>query len=291
MTQPLSGQIALITGANQGLGLAIATHYLEAGASLMLCARNQMLLDAVKIQLTPLVGKHQTLLIQAADVSKEAEVHSVVQATLQQLGGCHILVNNAGIYGPKGAIAAVAWEDWVKTIEINVYGSVLMCRALVPHFKQQKRGKIIQLSGGGATQPLPNLSAYAASKAAVVRFMETLAEELRGTGIDVNALAPGALNTKMLDEILEAGPEKVGQAYYDRALTQKAFGGASMEKAATLAVFLASSKSDGITGKLISAMWDNWEQWPAYLQELASTDLYTLRRIVGRDRACVWGDL
>ena len=91
-----------------------------------------------------------------------------------------------------------------------------MCRAVLPLLREQGYGKIINLSGGGATAPLPRISAYAASKAAVVRMTETLAEELNGRGVDVNAIAPGALNTRMLDEVLEAGPEKVGKAFYER---------------------------------------------------------------------------
>lgn len=182
------------------------------------------------------------------------------------------------------------WAEWVKAIEINVYGSILMCRELLPHFKAQEYGKVIQLSGGGATNPLPRISAYAVSKAAIVRFAETLAEEVRGTGIDVNAIAPGALNTRMLDEILQAGPERVGHAFYNRALQQKASGGAPLDMGADLALFLASSASDGITAKLISAVWDDWAHWPEHLDELSSSDAYTLRRIAGRDRGFTWGD-
>jgi hypothetical protein len=94
----------------------------------------------------------------------------------------------------------------------------------------------------------------------------------------------------MLDELLEAGPEKVGQAAYERALKQKAAGGAPPARAAELAVFLGGAGSDGITGKLISALWDNWEQWPEHRRELAGGDVYTLRRITGRDRGMEWGD-
>jgi 3-oxoacyl-[acyl-carrier protein] reductase len=165
-----------------------------------------------------------------------------------------------------------------------------MCRKLIPRFKQQRYGKVIQLSGGGATNPLPKISAYAVSKAAIVRFAETLAEEVRGSGIDVNAIAPGALNTRMLEEVLIAGPEMVGKEFYERSLKQQESGGASIERAAELALFLASSLSDGITGKLISAAWDNWEEWPKHLSELNKSDVYTLRRIVGRDRNINWGD-
>ena len=171
-----------------------------------------------------------------------------------------MLVNNAGVYGPKGLIEEVDWDEWERAVRVNLFGSVLCCRAVLPHFRANGYGKIIQLSGGGATSPLPRLSAYAASKAAVVRFAETLAEELDGTGIDVNAIAPGALNTRLLDQVLEAGPERVGESFYARALEQQASGGTPLDLAARLAVFLASAASDGITGKLISAPWDPWEE-------------------------------
>lgn len=290
MTRVLVGKQAIITGANQGLGLEIARKYVLAGADLMLCARNLELLEDARAELAELATPEQKIVTQAADVSVEDNVNNLVAQTLRQLGGCHILVNNAGVYGPKGEIEAVDWTQWVKAIEINVYGSILMSRAVLPHFKAQGYGKVIQLSGGGATNPLPRISAYAVSKAAIVRYAESLAEEVRGTGIDVNSIAPGALNTRMLDEILEAGPKTVGQAFYDRSVEQKKSGGSPLDKGADLAVFLASPASDGITAKLISAVWDDWERWPQHLKELNGSDAYTLRRIAGRDRGFTWGD-
>ncbi len=290
MQKILAGKKAIITGANQGLGFEIAKKYVQAGADVMLCARSASLLDVARAELVALAGPGQKIAAHVADVSAEADVQALVANTLKALGGCHILVNNAGIYGPKGEIESVNWAEWVKVIEINVYGSILMCRALLPHFKAQGYGKVIQLSGGGATNPLPRISAYAVSKAAIVRFAETLAEEVRGTGIDVNAIAPGALNTRMLDEILQAGPEKVGHAFYEHSLKQKETGGVPLDKGADLALFLASAASDGITAKLISAVWDDWERWPDHLDELSSSDAYTLRRIAGRDRGFSWGD-
>ncbi len=290
MEKILSGKIAIITGANQGLGLEIAKKFILSGAELMICARDKKKLENAKNQLISLASTKQKIISRVADISVKEDVKLVISDTINQLGGCHVLVNNAGIYGPKNNIELTKWEDWIKTIEINLYGSILMCRELIKNFKKQGYGKIIQLSGGGATNPLPNLSAYAVSKAAIVRFIETIAEELRGTGIDVNSIAPGALNTRMLDEILEAGPSKVGQSFYERSLKQKKDGGVSLEKGAELAVFLASEKSDGITAKLISAIWDNWEQWPSHIKELNNTDAYTLRRITGKERNIKWGD-
>jgi len=285
----LQGRRALITGASMGFGLAIARAYLAEGASLMLCARNAEQLGQAQAALAGLMSANQRVLAVAADVSQPGDVERLFATTLAELGGLEILVCNAGIYGPKGPIEEVNWHEWTQAININLLGTVLCCRAAIPHFKARRYGKIILLSGGGATSPLPRLSAYAASKAAVVRFGETLAEELRGTGIDVNAIAPGALNTRLLDEVLEAGPEKVGQAFYQRALRQKETGGTPLERGAALCVFLASAESDGITGKLISAVWDPWETLAQRRGEIDGNDVYTLRRIVPRDRGLEWG--
>ena len=290
MTNSLEGRNAIITGANQGLGLAIARAYVQAGASVLLCARDEKMLEQAREQVAALAAPNQKVIAQVADVSKQTDVEELVATALRVFHRLHILVNNAGVYGPKGLIEDVDWGEWIKAIEINLYGSVLMCRAVLPHLKVHQYGKIVQLSGGGATNPLPRLSAYAASKAAIVRFAETLAEEVREDHIDVNAIAPGALNTRLLGEVLAAGSAQVGADFYERAMKQKAQGGTPLEKGAQLAVFLASSASDGITGKLISAVWDPWETLPEHLDDLQKTDVYTLRRIVPKERGLTWGE-
>lgn len=285
----LDGRAALITGANRGLGLAIARAYVLAGADVMLCAREEAALTEARHELQTLAQGKQKVLARPLDVSHEADVRTFVAETIDALPNLSILVNNAGIYGPKGPIENISLPDWVRAIEINLYGSVYACAAILPYFKANRYGKIVQLSGGGATNPLPRLSAYAASKAAVVRFAETLAEEVKGDGIDVNCIAPGALNTRLLDEVLEAGPEAVGEAFYTKALAQQKQGGAPLGKGADLAVFLGSKASDGITGKLISAVWDPWSELPEHKETLRSTDVYTLRRIVPKERGFDWG--
>jgi NAD(P)-dependent dehydrogenase (short-subunit alcohol dehydrogenase family) len=288
MTYSLEGRAAIITGASQGLGLAITCAYVAAGADVLMCARDGALLEQARDEVAKSAKPGQRVEAQGADVSNQGHVARLVDLALKIFPRVHILVNNAGIYGPKGLIEDVNWGEWVKAIEINLLGSVLMCRAVLPHFKSQRYGKIVQLSGGGATSPLPRISAYAASKAAVVRFVETLAEEVQEYHVEVNAIAPGPLNTRLLDEVLEAGPGKVGQAFYDRSLKQKVEGGIPLEQGANLAVFLGSEASDGITGKLLSAVWDPWERLPEYLKDLQETDVYTLRRIVPRDRGLNW---
>lgn len=289
MSLPLDKRVAIVTGANQGLGLAIARAYIQAGASIMMCARDAALLEKAGTEVRSAAGASQVVLAQAADVSAPADVDRLMAAAFQAFPQVHILVNNAGVYGPMGSIEEVDWQEWAKAISINLNGSALMYRAIIPHFKKNRYGKIIQLSGGGASNPLPGISAYAASKAGVVRLAETVAEELRDYHVDVNAIAPGALNTRMLDQALAAGPGKVGQKFYEKALKQKTNGGAPPEKAAALALFLASAASDGITGKMISAVWDPWQKFQEYRADLAKTDVYTLRRIVPKDRGLTWG--
>jgi NAD(P)-dependent dehydrogenase (short-subunit alcohol dehydrogenase family) len=288
MADQLAGRAALITGASQGLGRAIAEAYVREGASVVICARDAALLAQVRGELAALAGPGQRVVAETCDVSQPAAVDALVAAALGALPGLDILVNSAGIYGPKGAIEDNDWAEWVRAIEIDLFGAVLLCRAIVPHLKRAGRGKIVQLSGGGATAPLPRLSAYATAKAAVVRFAETLAHELAEHRIDVNCIAPGALNTRMLDEIIAAGPDAVGAEFYRRSLAQKDSGGAGLDKGAQLAVFLASPASDGITGRLISAVWDPWPALAERKAELAAGDIYTLRRIVPGDRGKDW---
>jgi NAD(P)-dependent dehydrogenase (short-subunit alcohol dehydrogenase family) len=283
----LQGLNALVTGGSQGLGEAIAEHFLRAGANVVICARSEKELLATRDKLARLFPA-QKILAKPCDVADEAQVNALVDFTLRELGPLHILVNNAGIYGPKGPTESVDLVAWRQAMEVNLFGVLLPCRAVIPHFKKAGRGKIIIISGGGATNPMPNISAYAASKAAVVRLMETLAEELRSFRIDVNAIAPGALATRLVDEVLAAGPEKVGQAFFDKNKQWKENGAVPLSLGAELAVHLASAQADGITGKLISAQWDPWAKLHEHRDELAKSDIYCLRRIVPEDRGQKW---
>lgn len=290
MSGVLDGRAALITGGSQGLGLEIARSYVDAGAGVFVCGRDEEVLERARQELASRAGEEGRVGARAADVSDPEQVEALVAAAIERFPDLSVLVNNAGVYGPKGPIEAVDWAEWVRAIEINLMGSVLPARSLIPHLKRIGGGKVVQLSGGGATSPLAGLSAYAASKAAVVRFVETLALELADDGVDVNAVAPGALNTRMLDEVIAAGPESVGEAFYQRALEQQRSGGTPLQVGAELAVWLASAASDGISGKLISAVWDPWRDLPDHRQDLTS-DVYTLRRIVPADRGLSWGDV
>jgi 3-oxoacyl-[acyl-carrier protein] reductase len=284
----LKGRTALITGASQGLGAEIAAHFAAEGAALMLCARDEAGVQAVAGRLAARHGGK--VLAMRGDVGDPKAVDALVAETGRRLGPLDILVNNAGIYGPMGAIEEVDWAEWIQAININLMGTVYPCRAVVAGMKARKRGKIINLSGGGATNPLPGISAYAASKAASVRFTETLALELKPFGIDVNAVAPGALATRMMDQLLEARPAAAGGAFMERMQKLKDSGGTPLAVGARCCVWLASEASDGITGKLVAAQWDPYEDFPAHAADLDGGDIYALRRIVPKDRGKDWGN-
>ena len=276
----------LVTGASQGIGFAIAAAFARAGDDVAICARSAAALDDAAARLRedyPDVRIHARV----ADVGSERDVDALVDDVVATLGGLDVLIANAGVYGPKGGIEDVDWDMWVDAIRINLLGVVYCSRRALPALRRSERGKIVILSGGGATKPLPFVSAYAASKAGVVRFGETLAEEVRSAGIDVNMVAPGALNTRLLDEVLEAGPDAVGTAFYEASLKQRESGGTPLELGAELCVFLASRAADGITGKLISAPWDPWQRFAENKDRLEG-DVYTLRRIVPEDRGWSW---
>ena len=139
-------------------------------------------------------------------------------------------------------------------------------------------------------KPMPYMSAYAASKAAVVRHMETLSLELEKYNISVNSVAPGELNTGLLDDLIEKGKGLIDDESYNKKLLAKQSGAGSFKKATDLFLFLASNESDGITGKLISAVWDNYKCWPSNLKKISSSDMYSLRRIIGSERGFEKGD-
>ena len=275
----LAGRYAVITGAGRGLGAEIARSYVAEGASVLLCARSADELSSVKAALSQSLQPGQVVEVHVTDVSEKAQVDALMQRALALFPHVDAIVCNAGVYGPFGQTEDVDLDAWAQAMQINLMGTLYSCRAAIPHFKARGYGKIVVVSGGGATSPLPNLSAYAASKAAVVRLTETLAGELKDWHIDINSVAPGLLATSLQDGLLAAGPERIGEAFYARMKRDLEAGGDSIERAAELCVYLASSESDGLTGRLISAKWD---AWPFSAEALAAMkpDTYTLRRVV-----------
>jgi NAD(P)-dependent dehydrogenase (short-subunit alcohol dehydrogenase family) len=283
----LAGRTALITGASLGFGAEIASQFAAAGAALVLCARNGEELEA---QRRRILARHRDVqvLAMSADISDTGDVDRLFAEAVRAFGRLDILVANAAVHGPMGSIDQIDWASWVQAISINLIGTVYCARKAVELFRPNRYGKILIVSGGGATSPLPGISAYAASKAGVVRFAETLALEVKGFGIDVNAIAPGAMSTRLTDQMLDAGPDLVGEVLHQRMRQVKSEGGTPPRLGAELCLYLVSSEGDGVTGRLIAAPWDPWPFAPAVKEELLGSDIYTLRRIVPEDRGKAW---
>ena len=277
----------IITGGTVGFGKALAEKFLNEGANISICSRNeQQLFDTQSELLSKFPNR--IILVKKCDVSIEKDVKEFIAYSLDTFKTIHVLILNAGVYGPMGPIETVSLDEWRKSIDINLFGVLLPCRELIPHFKQNKYGKIIVLSGGGATNPMPNLSSYATAKAAVVRLVETLSKELLSYNVDINAIAPGAMSTRMIEQVIDAGPEIVGDEFFKKNQNWKQNGATSMELGTNLTVYLSSDDSNGVTGKLISAQWDDWKNFGNHLDDLQNSDIYTIRRIVLEDRNKKW---
>jgi 3-oxoacyl-[acyl-carrier protein] reductase len=168
----------------------------------------------------------------------------------------------------------------MKAFSVNVFSAFLLCQAVLPHMIAARSGKIVHFSGGGATSPLPRFSAYGVSKAALVRLTETLAEEVKEYNIQVNAIAPGAVDTRLQDQVLAAG-DKAGEIYHRmRRMRETGEGATPRDLPAELALFLCSEASRGLTGKLIAAPFDGWQSWNKQrIDEVMSQPWFTLRRL------------
>ncbi len=272
----LKDRVAIVTGGGRGIGRAIALALAKEGANVAVASRTFSEVEEVATKVKSL-GRDSLAI--RADVSNRSEVETMVRSVIEGLGKVDILVNNAGVSNPIGPVIENDIEQWISTIHTNLIGTFLCTKAVLPGMIGQRDGKIINLSGGGATSPRPNFTAYGVSKTAVVRFTETIAEEVKDFNIQVNAIAPGAVNTKMIEEILGAG-EAAGDKALNDAKRQLETGGTTPDAAATLAVFLATEESNGLTGRLISAVWDDWQSLPGRIEKVMASDLYTLRRVV-----------
>jgi NAD(P)-dependent dehydrogenase (short-subunit alcohol dehydrogenase family) len=281
-------KICLITGASRGLGKALAEHFWRRRWNLVLVARKQQALDEVACFLGE--KSDQTVHTIVADLAQPNQIEQLVETAKSLVPRLDALINNAGIQGAVGPVWKNDWDAWLETLQVDLLAPVGLCRLIAPWMTETGGGSIISLSGGGATGPRANFSAYATAKAGLVRFSETLAEELKPYNIRVNCIAPGAMGTAMLEEVVAKGEVAAGKKEYEIALRILRESDASILRSAELCHFLASDASKEITGKLISAMWDPWTLFPEHLDELNKTDIYTLRRIVPKDRGKSWGN-
>jgi NAD(P)-dependent dehydrogenase (short-subunit alcohol dehydrogenase family) len=280
--ESLSGLGVLVTGGSRGIGRACAEAALEAGARVVLSARDAARLERAGSELRSRHG--DAVEWHVADVADGASVERLASAARSVLGQVDGVVHAAGVLGPIGPTLDVDPTRWWETVRVNLLGTLLVVRALAP--AMPAGGRIVALSGGGATSPFPNYTAYASGKVGVVRLVETLAVELAGR-VEINALAPGFVATDIHRATLEAG-DAAGAEYLERTQRDLEEGGVPVGLAARAAVFLLSPASAGLTGRLVAAPWDEWWRWPERRDEIAGSDLFTLRRIVPSDRGGEW---
>jgi len=252
----------IITGASRGIGKEIALDLSQSGHSLILLAKNAHPLDNTFKTIKKFSKESRMYLCNIANFEKLRDVYLEIQ---KDFGKIDVLINNAGIQHPIGSLIDVDFFEWVENIEVNLLGTVLLTKLVLQDMVKVNKGKII------------NFSAYATSKTAIVRFTETIAEEVNAYNIEINAVAPGAINTSMLEEVIKAG-YKAGREYKD-ALKRRESGGTDIKFIKKLIRFLISEESNGITGKLISAPWDEWDSLDYREKLRTNKNLATLRRI------------
>ena len=269
----LDGRVALITGGGRGIGRAIAIAYAVEGASLCLSARTVSELEETADLVSSQFGAEVFTVV--ADVTDRAQVDAAVSRTLERYGVIDVMVNNAGNIGPVGR----AWdndpEDWARTINVHLMGVYYGCRAAIPHMLERGQGRIVNMSGVGG----PNTTAYDAAKTAIVNLTENLALELADTPITVNAVSPGSIHTRMWEETRDLSLAIGDMATYERGVQVTSGEGASIEQAAELAVFLGSDDCGSLSGRLIRAFADRFEDFPGNVDEIMESDAYLLRRV------------
>lgn len=271
MAKPLT---IVLTGASSGIGAALARALIDDGHRLFLAARR---LDRLKA----LSDDGKRAAIQACDVSREADVTAFAGLVRQQAGTVDALINCAGLYGSIGLATEVDSDEWWDAVAINLRGTFLMTKHVVPLMKGAASPRILNFAGGGAFQPLPRYSAYAVSKAAIVRFSETTAVELAPLNIAVNAVAPGFVVTEIHEATMAAGPEAAGAEMYAMTRQKMAQGAVPMSVPVDLVRFLLSPRATGLTGKTLSASFDPWssEVFAANIAALNASPLYTMQRV------------
>lgn len=263
----------LITGAGSGIGAALAKELSENGHSLMICGRREKNLREIS-------KAGRNIHHHVCDVSDEKSVIDFLHFVERKYEHLDVIINCAGLFGAIGRFDRTDFRLWKKTFEINMFGVYLVTKHFLPLLLLSDVRKIINFSGGGAFGTFPNYSAYAVSKAAVVRFSENMAVELADMGVKVNCVAPGFIATEIHEETLKAGEEAAGE-HFKKTVAQLKEGAVPMDIVVDCVKFLVSPESDGLTGKTISASFDKWNTgiFRKSIKEINNSELYTMRRI------------
>lgn len=257
-----------ITGSSSGIGQFLADTLTSKGHEICRLARSPQ--DGFGFQ---------------CDVGDWNAVNGCAEKVSAKWSSLDALICCAGIQEPIGPAMEMDPLAWRKNLAVNLDGTFFAIRAFYPLLKKSSaRAKVICFSGGGSTGPRPNFAAYGVAKTGVVRLVEMLATEWQNEKLDINAIAPGAIFTKMTEEVLARGEKLAGAKEFESAAKMSRDNDAKLAKVLGLVETLLSAQGDGVSGKLISAPWDPWQNLPALRDELMKSDIYTLRRIVPEDR-------
>lgn len=263
----------LITGGGSGIGAAIARDLSEDGHSVIICGRREKKLKDV-------AETSENISFHTCDVSDENSVIDLLNFVKSKFDHIDIIINSAGLFGAIGRFDKTDSQMWKKTFEINMFGTYLVTKHFLDLLLRSDVKKIINFSGGGAFGAFPNYSAYAVSKAAVVRFSENISEELKDFGVQVNCVAPGFVETEIHDATFQVGEGAAGE-HFKKTRMQLKEGSVPMQVVVDCVKFLTSDESDGLTGKTISASFDKWKSdvFKGSMKQITASELYTMKRI------------
>jgi NAD(P)-dependent dehydrogenase (short-subunit alcohol dehydrogenase family) len=275
-----------VTGGSRGFGRTIASTFVASGANVLIAARSKDEVEGAAAALSrQKLKSSQHVEGRVLDLCAENAIETMFAGFWDKTD---ILINNAGSQGPISPLWENELVDWQAAFQVNLFVPVAMMKRVIPGMISRGYGRIVNISGGGATAPRPNFSAYGAAKTALVRATENVAVELAGTGVTANAIAPGAMYTAMTRGILEAGVAVAGQKEVEATLRLLDSNDPPGGKAAELCVYLATDAAAEVSGRLIAALWDPWPEFGKLAAEMASSDVYTLRRILPKDRGHNW---
>jgi len=239
----LSGKVAIVTGSSRGIGRAIALALAKDGANIVVNALSNITKAREVAKEIECMGREALVVV--ADVSKKEHVESMVEQTLKRFGKIDILVNNAGVVGPTVPIHELSEEDWERIISIDLKGTFLCCRAVIPHMIRQRSGKIVNISSIAGKEGNANMTAYCAAKAGIIGLTKALAEEVAKYGIRVNCVCPALIETELVERM-----DKKQVEYLKGKIPLGRLG--KPEEVAELVKFLVSDASDFITGQAIN---------------------------------------
>jgi NAD(P)-dependent dehydrogenase (short-subunit alcohol dehydrogenase family) len=272
LVHSFKGVPVLVTGAGRGIGKRLAIGFAAKGARVGLLARSKAELDMCHLEIEHAGGSALRL---RADVGDYEQMCAAMERMRVHFNKpVQVVVCAAAVQGPLGPFVESSPKAWTELIHTNLVGVMNSCRAALPQMIERRSGKIIVLACGGASSGRANFSIYAATKAAVARFVESVAAEVSEHNVQINSISPGDTYTHMTDQILAAG-ERAGWHEAEHAQQTRLTGGTAPDKQMELAAFLASEQSNHISGRLIGVM----DDWKKLKSGMMNPEQYTLRRI------------